>query len=291
MRIFFFYFLTFSAFVACKQSPSKSANVKLDEGIVDTDGSHFPAVYGIATGAPSSLPSGELYGAPICTGTAVSDTVILTAAHCFLGSSKGQKYWLVEQGMLALVDKSGKILEGTATVNSMSLIDASTLADNKAGFVADLAVLTFPQAKFAKKLAIAETSVHASDDVTIVGFGYDSVRNVVSRQYGATKVVAVVDSKTMDPFGKLVFSFYESMIWTQFNRELNSGGIINSGTVSGDSGGPMIFKDKIVGVLYGGAYWHKDRSPGDQLKYKDSIYVNIQHPSNQAFLKKKNLLP
>lgn len=272
---------------SCRTVSGQDSELKLDEGIFDHDGSKYPMVWGIAKGDPSTLASGTKYGAASCTGTAISKTVIITASHCVKDNSPDQAYWLVNHATLALVDTSNQLIFGKAVFNPDSVKSETSEPGKTIEFKTDVALIQFPDANFQHTIKLAKEAPERGDTVNIVGYGYDSARNVVGRQYGASKVVSIINPRTKDPMGESIFEFFHSMIWISFDRSRNSGsrGIVNSGTLPGDSGGPLLIKGKLAGVLYGGTYWNDDRSVSDQQRFKDSLYANLQHPSNKGFLK------
>jgi V8-like Glu-specific endopeptidase len=282
-----FFLLCVSIFLACRTPIGDDSGLKLDEGIFDKDGSKYPMVWGIAKGDPLTLPTGEKFGATFCTGTAISKTVIITAAHCVKGNPPDQDYWLVNHANLALVDGSSTLMLGRAIFNPDAVRRADVAPGKTMEFIADIALIQFSSANFKDTLMLSADLPKKNDKVTIVGFGYDSAKNLVGRQYGMSKVTKVITSRTKDPFDDSIYEFYNNMIWVSFDRTLNSKskGSVNSGIVPGDSGGPLIFKNKLAGTLFGGTYWNDLRNEADRKKYKDSVYTNLQHASNLAFLK------
>ncbi len=291
-KLISFFLLFASIFLACRTPSGDNSELKLDEGIFDKDGSKYPMVWGIAKGDPKTLPSGEKFGVAFCTGTAISKTVIITAAHCVKDNPTDQAYWLVNHANLANVDSSRTLLLGRAIFNPNAVRQDDTapgaVPSSTLEFIADIALIQFLNADFKNTMMLSTDQPKKNDKVAIVGFGYDSGQNLVGRQYGMSKVMKIMTSRTKDPFGNTTYEGYNSMIWISFDRTLNikHKRTVNSGTTRGDSGGPLIFKNKLAGTLYGGTYWSDGRSEADQKRYKDSIYTNLQHASNLEFLKK-----
>lgn len=267
---------------SCQLRRESDADLKLEHGMEDKTGKKFPAVWGIAKGTPSKLESGTPYGQPLCTGTAISKTVILTAGHCVNDDPPGQKYWLVNHGLLALVDSSNQLIEGVALLNPKAR-NGETRSDSTQGFVADTALIRFENANFTDTVSFHTSTLKTGQVVEIVGFGYDDTQKLVTRQYGKNKILDIIDANSKDPSGDKIFDFYHSMIWIQLDRKLNVRRRVNAGTVPGDSGGPLLIKGKLAGILYGGTYWDKNATPEYKEQYNDSIYVNLKHPSNVEY--------
>jgi hypothetical protein len=190
---------------------------------------------------------------------------------------------LISLGTLAVTKSDGTLLEGTFLVHPRADKPPMPVSRTQ-GFVADVALLKFPEASFETFKELYSGKVEKDQEVEIVGFGYDKVQNFISRQYGSNRIHAVIDDTTLDPNGKDLPEFYDSMIWLRYDRELNHTQKVNSGTSSGDSGGPLLIGGKVAGVLYGGASWRKDLTAADQARFKDSIYVNLRSKVNIEFL-------
>lgn len=232
-------FIGLVGFAGCK-SPAGDSDLKITNGKVATDKDH-PAVIQIAT-IISSATSGS------CTGTFVSDSTVLTAAHCVtdrgrlntnirLGGRQGQK------ALKVFAHQS--YLRGESTQN-------------------DVAIVVFKKDTSKHMYNIKRETPAVNSEITIVGFGNNDHLN----QRGAgTKRVG---NNKLRSNRSGVLSFYG-----EFNSN-DGGNGVNAATSQGDSGGPMLVGGEIAGVVSSG------RMDGSN---KRSYYPDLNTESNREFLK------
>ena len=217
---------------ACNHAQDGSG-VDVTNGLDINEGT-YPAVVQILMGNAS------------CTGTFVSETTMITAAHCVLEGDEIRSVRVAQTGA-----QSTKIL----------------VHPNATGNVGgeDLTVVIFPRQPGQKVMPLSKRKPQAGDAITIVGYGLSDVS-----QNNSAGTKRLGKNKLLDASGnELVFGGELRNVGAAGNGE-------NSASASGDSGGPMFISDELVGVTSGG-------TTQDDTKY--SFYVNLLSASNQAFLK------
>lgn len=151
-----------------------------------------------------------------CTGTIVSDDVVLTAAHCIAGANK----------LVASHDRG--VQAATAAL-------AHPLFGRGSGVAYDLGVVRFPG--IAKNFGVRPAQFGLSrrtqpgDILKVVGYGLDGTPALVN---GNPRGVSLT-----------VQGFLRGLIVTLFNAD-------GQGTCFGDSGGAATFEGRIVATVQGG---------------------------------------
>lgn len=172
-----------------------------------------------------SLDSGFKIGH--CTGTFVSDRIILTASHC----AKGE---VDEVGFVKDANVSYKAQKPTRVFRNVKWIDGGEDRNKY-----DLALLEFAEPLSKTWLKIRSTPAQTGDAITIVGFGVVNMKN----RSGA-------DRKRMG----------ENVIKNRAEGVLAFEGVASGDTLDGtnaasgdgDSGGPMLIDGDLVGVTSNG---------------------------------------
>ena len=223
----------------CKPT-EQGSNVKITNGVEDKDNNYSHVVnLGI-------VRSGNR-GA-ICTGTFVSDTTLITAAHCVVESGK-------QLGDVRLSGFKGKkALKILAHPKFLAVPAAKH----------DLAVIIFEADSSKKYSNVSKEQPRAEAKIVIAGFGNN---DHIKRTGNGTKRIGH-NTLAANKDGLLTFT-----------GGLDSSGGSNgenAASSQGDSGGPMFIENILVGVVSGG------RVLGDQ---KESTYANISFSENIDFLK------
>jgi Trypsin len=255
------------------QSRGSQTDINLLNGEMDLSNS-YPAVYGIVRGSITDTK----FAFPTCTGTAISSSVLLTAAHCVIPkieTAEPQIFSLVEGIFQPVLDEKGTPVTGSGRVVNPDF--------KKSEFFLDFAAIQFPVGTF--KTFVDRSPVRAMVDskVTLVGYAFDiATPNKVGRQFGTNTIAeiisneSIVSEKATIP-EKYYREFFDGMYSVLKHRNSNT----ETGTIPGDSGGPLFLDGKLVGVLRGGSGAYG----ADDLEVEhSSLYVDILHPRNVLFL-------
>lgn len=237
---------------ACMQKPDAS-NLKIDAGqsINTTSKNKVEGVFFSMTQKQGSSSGGA------CTGTAVSTTTAITAAHCVVkkgepidkdtGKVNGKQYCI-----------SNSIYKKVCSTEIYAHPDYVKL-EKQDGKGTDFAWVVFPQGTFKYIFSMNAGTVEVGDQVVFVGYSEAKLAssNNGSKRFGWNRVERLLASDRND-----IFSRY--------------GGKFENVAVSpGDSGGPMLKNCQVTGVA-------SRMTEGGQ---KQSIHTNLTHPDSVATLK------
>lgn len=205
-----------SLFSSCKVRQPGDSRVKVVNGKALKE-SDFPSVIQIAY---------ELGGgaSATCSATWVSDRTVLTAAHCVEGADQ-------RPGKVTIVRGTGKGLKASKVYSH------PTYRPNS-GIGHDIAVIVFSEQSSNYYIPVALTQAQAGDPLTIIGFGKFDHLNSKS---GGTKRMGTNQVSDIDYQGRVDF---EGLV-SPLNTEGTGESVTNS---QGDSGGPMIIKNRVQGV-------------------------------------------
>ncbi len=260
-----------SAFLICLSFACSSTQKEVilpQRGALTTNANCFNIVHGQSTSAYpevtlliSTDKQGKIMGT--CTGTFIGPKTVITAAHCItanetIGISRASRIYANgsnDQEVMASFIPATKVLNKDPYINNRNW----TKQDARA----DVAILIFSQTVAPAVAPIIDRQVNSGEEVTVVGFGMDKVDPsqaslIDSKQFG-------FNTLNVESFGLAILSPY-------------SGGSFyskNTGTASGDSGGPLFVDGKIAGVLSGGGPSETNRNI-DQSAYADLNSASIQ---------------
>lgn len=201
---------------ACKSRPEQGTRLKVVNGKPIADDS-VPAVIQIQV----TLGGGAFAG---CTATWVSDSTVLTAAHCITDAGGNASKISISRG-------TGKGLKA-----SRMYIHKSYLRSEANG--RDIAILQFAKGSSNVFIPMALTQAKPGDDLTIIGFGKFDHKIGSS---GGQKRIGTNKVREVDYAGRIVF---DGMISPK-DKTGTGENVTNS---QGDSGGPMIINNRVVGV-------------------------------------------
>ncbi len=205
----------------------------------------------------------------ICTGTFISETQVLTAAHCTEANDVDPNTGEVG-GKLSIVfiddlaSHQAKVVATSTKIVRNPLWDAYGSGVNSA----DLAIITFPKGTWKTKAKISKRQAQVGDEIELYGYGLnqDDDSSDISSAGVFRKGFNTIDTVDGGFIGFLSFSYNES----------GDGSYASSG--QGDSGGPLFVNEEIVGVVSGG------RPPSSYGDDSYNYYVDLHSKVSQAFL-------
>jgi len=204
-----------------RQGGTDSAGIaQIFDGVPTSD---YPAVAGIAV-----LFGGGTVG--YCSGTLVSPSVVLTAAHCVASGPLA---------ILAVFFPGGGVRAQYKVV--AYAIEPEYSSDILA--VADLALLLLetPVADVAP-VPLASRTPRPGTRSTIVGYGEDQTGSFGLKEFGTVRLKKC--PRTFAPAGLFPGQLSRSLCWRPKQRHQD--------TCQGDSGGPLLVKSTLAGVTAGG---------------------------------------
>jgi len=227
---FFFFGLAFSGLAStsgCKSEGRKNERTSIPQGAVNSY--CLGVVNGIVqTDIPAVVALSDDGVAVTCTGTFLSDNVVLTAAHCMDNSPTGGL------GLIGGTMPNTMVHGGVVGINAPSVRP-----------LADIALLIFPDATSTSWRKISSQPPEAGDLLTVVGYGQtdfindNEVDGLV--RYGFNFIDSVDQAQ-----GTLKYDSPASTSNLAEGREAMSG--------RGDSGGPIISGDGLVAITSAGDY-------------------------------------
>lgn len=218
-----------------------------------------------------ALANEKVLGSWICTASFISDSILVTAAHCFhhlSPSNIGENLFILlsDQNGDVLTSSNGGPVLGTKAIINNQYNTASSDLDNVAH---DLALIYCTGIKSKEVLTVAsDLSAEVGDEVTLFGYGQHTL-----------------DGKSPDVLmtGKNTLADISSNVLMIGGSTKNSHGAVG---LEGDSGSPIIDSH---GIIIGIA----SLKLNDEKKYPGKIYnfyVNITNSSAKQFFSSMSML-
>jgi hypothetical protein len=224
-----------AAMAGCKTTSHADSAVKVTNGI-PTDG--YPAVV--------YLNNDSLEAA--CTGTFVSDTTLLTAAHCINNDDDG-----------------GLRIDTVRSLKSIHVAGVFGLGAQR--LPTDLAIIIFPPGTGTSTIPMATKPPAVGDSITIIGYG----RTIATVDKSVSETQAITGDNQLQSAGAFLF----------FTGQPGPSDTVPAGQDSasgdGDSGGPLLIDGKLAGTCAVGSV---------AQGRKRSFYINLQSPQSCALLRR-----
>ncbi len=164
-----------------------------------------------------------------CTATWVSANTIITAAHCLYDQGRKLTNVVVSRG-------AGKGAKAIKVLTHPKYVDSQTVPIDSY----DVGVLVFPANSSPEYIPVAPAAPAANDGIVIVGYGkYDHANG----SSGGQKRIGSNNISEIDRQGRLTFEGTPRP--TTGGQDGSGQNVVNS---QGDSGGPMLFNERIIGV-------------------------------------------
>lgn len=242
---------------ACGVAPADRSEVKVTNGreVGDTE---YPSVV---------LLYDQTQGA-ICTGTFITPTVVLSAAHCTMGGKVDADGNVdLKLAIIKISDAANKEAE---LVAQSTAVVRNPLWDKNGGNVNkfDLSLITFPEGTAQAMSSIASTPAKTKDKFTIVGYGLNQMKDVSNGDSAGMKREGVNTVSRLSG-GFIQFTGKDST---------TTGDGTDVSSASGDSGGPLFINGKVAGVTSGGGWGGFGRTR--------SLYIDLWSIESRAFLVK-----
>jgi hypothetical protein len=217
--------------------PQDNSKVELVNG-KHADTSELPAAVRIGTETrrvpnPAS-PNSFLVNYSYCTAGFISDRVLVTAEHCVRQDTE-----------IFVADGVGK------GAKSRDIRRFSAAPGSKPVWNHDLAAVIFPAGTAAgASFELGDRAPTFGERVTIVGYGFTDAAAQTGggyRQVGTATIAKMDPNRPPGPQGGITMASPNLLVIAASPQSTNEAGngVLNS---QGDSGGPMLFENKLVGV-------------------------------------------
>ena len=293
--------------IACaERNPTEAPNVKPSDKSADGSKKNDKKCFQVVGGAPTTdypyvglIAVKTKKGIERCTGTFVGHNVMLTASHCLFNSKTGDVVYIASPPKSTLSPDFSKKMETgikplKAIIGEPEITKDAPPVDNPTNYAGkDIAVLIFPDQTAQKFIPILTKELTSEDKVTIVGYGVTlwpdpksstkgNYEELIKRK-GTNQLLQLEDHvrETFDEMYGSDFYIFGGRADSKGNKEETDaiGG-------HGDSGGPLLFKETLVGVSTAG-----NRLPANRRKDFDNreaitFFAKLQSTFAEKVLKR-----
>jgi secreted trypsin-like serine protease len=239
----------------------------------EPDGTRHPNVGALVADWNSDSPGPDAF----CTGTLVSPTLFLTAAHCMYGWDEGTEFWVT---FSPTYDEDAAVPAGLVFVSDFTFHEGFAQVGDGAD-AHDIAIVTLASAQSATPALLPTLGLlntFSQQQLRQLGFttvGYGIARN--SKEGGPH---SLIDQTTRLVAQQTLLSLRPTWLLLSMNASTNNGG-----TCYGDSGGPHFLggmtSNLVVSLTVTGDRW---------CRATDTTY-RLDTPSAQEFLSRFGLVP
>ncbi|XP_052845824.1 seminase [Drosophila gunungcola] len=191
----------------------------------------------------------------ICGGTLLSELIVLTAAHCFLGRPKIGD-WLASGGISKLGEK-GIERQVKSFIKSAKFRESDMNMD-----VAIVRLKSPMKGKNIGKLSLCTTNLKPGLELVVSGWGMTDSRGNGPEQLLRTVTVPIIDKKKCRAAYRPGVNLTDSMFCASILGRKDA--------CTYDSGGPLVYKKQVCGIVSYGIGCASRRYPG---VYTDINYV------------------
>ncbi|RZA25169.1 MAG: trypsin-like serine protease [Proteobacteria bacterium] len=253
-------FLATAVTTACGTGSHETSSSKVTNGVAVT-GNTYPSTV--------LLISVTAEGEGICTGTFVNDSQVVSAGHCVEGLSK------TSPNLVVATEKNGQIVP-LARATSWVRNPNYSIAQGVSPY--DVSVINFPANTAPAVTPIAAAAPATGEVFTIVGYGnnqnFMDASGTLNGDGAGTKRAG--SNRISEVSGGMIS--FTGLTGTNDIEGMAAGQYVASG--SGDSGGPMFVKGKLVGVTSGGGI----ANTPDGVELAISFYVDLNSSISKQFL-------